>query len=124
MARPISNDLRKRVLDDVLAGMSRRQAAIKYNVSPSFAVKLVNKHKETGDYSPRKMGGDTRSYIAPYEETISELIEKDKSINLVEIEKQLESKIERTISKSAVDRFLSKIKIKYKKNSFCNRARL
>ena len=118
MARPISNDLRKRVLDDVSAGMSRRQAAKKYSVSPSFVVKLASKHKETGDYSPKKMGGDRRSYLMPHKETIVKLIEKDKSITLVEMAKQLESKIERTVSKSAVDRFLHKIEINYKKNSF------
>jgi transposase len=58
MARPISTDLRERlVLAVERDGISARAAAARFDVSVSSAIKWVRRQRETGNVSPGKMGG-------------------------------------------------------------------
>jgi putative transposase len=58
MARPYSSDLRERVVRAVEEeGLSRRQAAERYGVGVSTAIRLVQLFRETGGVAPGKMGG-------------------------------------------------------------------
>jgi putative transposase len=58
MGRPYSGDLRERVVRAVEEeGLSRRQAAARYGVSVSTAIRLVQRFRETGGVAPGKMGG-------------------------------------------------------------------
>ena len=43
MAAPLSQDLRKRLVDEVEQGRSARQAAARFAVSASAAIKLVRR---------------------------------------------------------------------------------
>ena len=58
MAKPLSMDLRERVVAAVLMeGMSARGAAVRFGVSESSAIKWVRRHRETGSVAPSRMGG-------------------------------------------------------------------
>lgn len=58
MTKPLSNDLRERVVAAVeREGLSRRQAAARFGVAPSAAVKWVRRFRETGSVGPARMGG-------------------------------------------------------------------
>lgn len=58
MARPISTDLRERlVLAVERDGISARAAAARFDVSVSSAIKWVRRHRETGSVAPGKIGG-------------------------------------------------------------------
>lgn len=58
MAKPLSMDLRERVVAAVLReGMSARGAAARFGVSESSAIKWVRRHRETGSVAPSRMGG-------------------------------------------------------------------
>ena len=61
MAEPLSTDLRKRVVDAVNGGMSRRQAAAHFKVGASSAIRWVAQSLATGDVTPKRQGGDRRS---------------------------------------------------------------
>src|SRR3979409_884276 len=56
MGKPYSIDLRERVQAEVEGGQSRRAAARRYNVSASFAVKLVDLVSRTGSAQPAPPG--------------------------------------------------------------------
>ena len=58
---PLSTDLRKRVVDAVNGGMSRRQAAAHFKVGASSAIRWVAQSLATGDVTPKRQGGDRRS---------------------------------------------------------------
>ena len=65
MARAYSLDLRERLVAAVLeGGMSRRQAAERFDVAISTAVKWVDLYRQTGSVAPRKMGGHKPKKIA------------------------------------------------------------
>jgi transposase len=58
MGKPCSLDLRERVVSAVEGeGMSRNQAAARFGVAPSSAIKWVARFRATGSAEPGKMGG-------------------------------------------------------------------
>ena len=61
MTKPLSQDLRVRVIAAVESGMSRRAAAERFGIAPSAAVKWMRRFRETGSPAPRPQGGDKRS---------------------------------------------------------------
>jgi transposase len=65
MARAYSRDLRERVVGSVERdGLSRREAALRYGVGVSTAIKWVQRFRETGDVAPGKMGGNRPKNIS------------------------------------------------------------
>jgi transposase-like protein len=48
MARPYSDDLRERVVEAVEAGASRREAADRFEIAPSSAIKWLQRWHEGG----------------------------------------------------------------------------
>ena len=62
MTKPLSNDLRERLVSAVDSGLSRRSAARRFGVAASTAIKWVNRWRRTGDVGPRPQGGDHRSH--------------------------------------------------------------
>ena len=58
MVRPISTDLRERLILAVQRdGISARAAAARFGVSVSSSVKWVQRHRATGSVAPSKIGG-------------------------------------------------------------------
>ena len=57
MTRPYSVDLRRRVVGAVEAGLSRRAAARRFEVSGSFVVKLMQRWRRGGTAAPERYGG-------------------------------------------------------------------
>ncbi len=60
MTAPLSQDLRERIVRAVAQGRSARQAAQRFEVSPSTAVKLMQRVRQTGSTAPGKIGGHRR----------------------------------------------------------------
>ena len=60
MGKPISVDLRDRVVAAVRGGMSRRQAAARFGVSISSAIRWTSLLRRMGDVRPKRQGGDKR----------------------------------------------------------------
>ena len=58
MAKPLSLDLRERVVAAVEAeGLSRHEAASRFGVGVSTAINWVRRFRETGSVAPGQMGG-------------------------------------------------------------------
>ncbi len=56
MTAPLSQDLRTRIRRAVEAGSSIRQAAKRFEVSPSAAIKLMQRVRRTGSTAPAQIG--------------------------------------------------------------------
>ena len=61
MGNPLSLDLRERVVAVVDSGLSRRQAAARFSVSPTSAIRWCRR-KASGNLAPARQGGDRRSH--------------------------------------------------------------
>lgn len=58
MGKPLSNDLRERVVAAVeTGGLSRRQAAAHFGVSVTAAINWVARYRKTGSVAPSQIGG-------------------------------------------------------------------
>ncbi|NMA97571.1 MAG: IS630 family transposase [Phyllobacteriaceae bacterium] len=86
MAQPLSMDLRSRLLAAVDGGLSCRAAAIRFGVAPSTAIRWHAQRRETGEFTPKRQGGDMRSRRV--EERASDILalwEARKDISLEEL---------------------------------------
>jgi transposase len=61
MAKPLSMDLRKRVVRAISEGMSRRAAAARFGVSAASAVRWAALQRDRGKPAAKPQGPDTRS---------------------------------------------------------------
>ena len=103
MTRPLSDDLRRRVVTAVDGGMSRRGAAKRFGIAPSTAIKWVRAWRLTGSYRPRPQGGDRRSHrIEARAEVVLALVEETPDMTLAEIAAHLESEHGLRVSQSTV----------------------
>jgi transposase len=120
MARPYSNDLRARVIEDIEAGASRREAAERYELSPSVVVIWAQRWKETGSVAAKPSGGST-SPLEEHAEFILGLVAAQPDLTLDEIVAAMRK---RRIpgSRTAVWRFFHRRHVTYKKNSVCGGA--
>ena len=74
MPAPISMDLRLRIVRAVERGSSIRAAARRFAVSPSAAVKLMQRVRATGSAAPARYGGHRRPLLAPYQTQLTGLV--------------------------------------------------
>jgi transposase len=86
MTKPLSDDIRIRIISAVDAGMSCRAAADRFSVVPSTAINVVRRHRETGEISSKPQGGDRRSgRVEAHATAILGLIKNQRDITLAEI---------------------------------------
>ena len=115
MPKPYSIDLRSRVIADVEAGASRREAAVQYGVSPSVVVIWAQRFDETGSVAAKPSGGST-SPLEDYADFLLGLIKNKPDMTLDEIVAAMhKQKIDG--SRSAVWRFFERREISFKKKS-------
>lgn len=123
MTKPLSQDLRRRVIQAIEAGMSRRAAAARFGIAPSAAVKWHRLWRETGSVEPRAQGGDKRSdRIEALAQAILGYLKAAPDITLVEIAQRLEAEQGERFAPSTVHRFFQRRGITFKKNRACQRA--
>ena len=90
MSKPLSVDLRERVVAAVDGGLSRRKAAERFGVSISSAIRWTSLRRRTGDVRPKRQGGDKRSArIEAHGPLILSLVEARRDITLLELQAAL-----------------------------------
>jgi transposase len=105
MPRPLSLDLRERIVEAVEAGSSRREAAEQFEVSVSCAIKLVQRWERTGSVAPAPMGSRKPFTLAAHADRVRALLAARPDATLDELHAQLRGEGV-TVSRSAVGRFL------------------
>ena len=86
MGKPLSMDLRERVIAAIDTGLSRRAAAARYGIAASTAIRWDNERRETGSFAPKPQGGDTRSRkIESQANLIHAALEETPDITLAEL---------------------------------------
>ena len=74
MARPLSDDLRERVVARHEAGESTRSVALVFGIAPSTVSKWACRRRETGSVKPALLGGYRRRLLEPHRETVHALV--------------------------------------------------
>ncbi len=123
MTRPLSNDLRERVIGVVAGGLSRRAAAERFGIAVATAVRWVRNWRESGSAAPRRQGGDRRSHrIEAHAEELLGLVATTPDITLQELAEHLRKAHGLRVVESTVWRFLDRHGMTFKKNRARQRA--
>ena len=118
MPKACSGDLRERVIDAVEEGATRREAAERFDVSASSAVKWFQSWRWEGRRAPKPRGG-SRSPLEDHAEAVLGLVSERPDWTLVELVVALR-KQRIPSSRSALWRFLERHGISFKKKA-CER---
>jgi transposase len=122
MTAPLSQDLRQRLVASVENGSSIRQAAMRYSVSISAAIKLIRRVRETGSLKPAQIGGYRRPVLEPHEALLRELIDGNSDITLAEIQTELSHRVNLTPDLSTIHHHLHRLGLRRKKVAKSRRA--
>jgi transposase len=116
MVRPLSQDLRDRVIAVVDGGMSCHAAAERFGIAVSSAVRWVRAWRAEGRVTALPQGGDLRSHhVEAYRDVILAAIEAEVDITLVELADLLHSQHGASFAPSTVWRFLDRHDLTFKK---------
>jgi putative transposase len=116
MVRPLSNDLRERVVAAVGAGESCRSVARRFGVSVSSVVKWSQRHKTTGSVAPGKMGGHRKRVLDAHRSFILARLGEMPHLTLHGLKDELVARGVK-VSHNAVWLFLRREGLSFKKNS-------
>jgi transposase len=118
MSKSYSMDLRSRVVAAVAGGSSRREAARRFGISPSCAVKLLARVQTTGSAEPgrrgRRPGGGK---LGQFEAIVIAWVEEKPDITLPELARRLEQVHGVKAHPSALSRRLGRVGWTYKKSA-------
>jgi transposase len=113
MPKPYSEEFRIRVIEDVVTGASRREAAEHYGIS--LVVIWAQRFVETGSVAAKPSGGST-SPLEKHARFLLALIAEQPDMTLDEIVAAMRKR-KIAGSRSAVCRFFDRRNISFKKNS-------
>lgn len=116
MTRPLSNDLRERVVAAVRGGESCRAVASRFGVAVSSVVKWSQRYRATGSVAPGKMGGHCRPVLEPHRAFIQERISQTPHLTLHGLKAELAARGVK-VSHNAVWMFLRREGLRFKKNA-------
>ena len=116
MPKPLSFDLRARVLAAVDAGLSCRQAGERFGVSASSAIRWAALHRSDGDARPKSQGGDRLSHkTEAHAGLIRAALDEVPDLTLPELKVKLAGQ-GASVSVAALWRFCRRHKLTRKKN--------
>jgi transposase len=115
MAKPLSMDLRERVLACIGGGVSGRQAGERFGVSAASVSRWRTRQREQGDAQPRAQGGDRKSHrIDAHQATIMTLLEAAPDLTIEELRNSM-SEQGLSFGYGTIRRFFERHKITRKK---------
>jgi putative transposase len=121
MTRPLSNDLRERVVAALAGGESCRAVAARFGVGVSSVVKWSQRYRATGSVAPGKMGGHRKRVLEPYRAFIVERIRQIPHLSLHALKAELAERGMK-VSHNTVWLFLRREGLRFKKNTARSRA--
>ena len=116
MPAPMSLDLRLRIVHAVERGSSIREAAQRFAVSPSAAIKLMQRVRTTGSAAPARYGGHRRPLLAPYEADLKALVAATPDITLAELRAELHRRCGLVAGLSTIHNALRRSGLRHKKS--------
>jgi transposase len=123
MPHPLSPDIRRRLVECVEEGLSRRKAAVRLKTAASTAINVLKRWEETGSVEPHPRGGFRHGKLKPHREFILGIVAKRPDITMPELAAELLAGKGVEIDPSNLSKFLIGCGLSFKKNSSGKRAR-
>jgi transposase len=116
MPAPMSLDLRLRIVRAVERGSSIRDAARRFAISPSAAIKLMQRVRATGSPAPARFGGHRRPLLARHETDLARLVAASPDMTLAELQAALKRRFGLTAGLSTIHNTLRRLGLRLKKS--------
>lgn len=116
MTKAYSLDLRRRVVQFVDGGHSRRKAAARFDVSAAFVVKLVAAWHRTGSYAAKSEGGWRYSKLDPHRAWLERRVDEKADITMPELACELAAAKGVHVAPATLSRWYLRNGYRYKKN--------
>jgi transposase len=114
MGKPYSLDLRERIIGFIEGGGSRRDAADHFGVSPSCAIKLVDRFRRTASAAPGRRGGSVAK-LAAHKDFLLERVKEKPDITMPELAAALKAETGTEAAPASLSRFLIRHGQRFKK---------
>lgn len=114
--RPLSNDLRERVVAAVDAGATCRLVAARIGVAASTVVKWSQRYRATGSVAPGKVGGHRKRVLEAHRAFIRKGIDQTRHLTLHKLKDELVNRGV-VVSHNTVWMFLRREGLSFKKNA-------
>jgi len=115
MGKPLSLDLRQRIVRFVEAGHSCRSAAAKFDVSASCVVKLMQRWRRTGSFAPARQGRPVGGRFDGLHDFLIRTVEAQPDITMPELAERLWQAHTLEADPSVLSRCLIRLGFSYKK---------
>jgi len=117
MPRPLSEDLRKRIVEKREEGYSEADVSQMFGVSTSSVYRFCKQEREHGHLRPEKMGQPEGSRLDQHQECLRAWIKNEPGLTLEELTERCAERLEVFVHHTTVMRVLHKWGYRYKKNS-------
>ena len=117
MTAPLSQDLRERLVRAVEGCSTIRQAARRFAVSASAAIKLMQRVRQTGSTAPAKIGGYRRPRLEAHADDLRAIVSSQAGITLCEIKAALAARGIAVKALSTIADMLHRLGLSHKKRA-------
>lgn len=117
MTRPYSMDLRERVVAAIFSeGMTRHEAAARFGIAVSSAIKWAARYRSTGSVAPSKIGGYKPKTLRGGHEAWLIARCQEKEFTISQLVEELQSVRSLKVDRRSVWEFLHRHGLSHKKN--------
>jgi putative transposase len=110
-------DLRRRIVEAVAQGSSIRAAARRFAVSPSAAIKLMQRLQATGSAAADRYGGHRRPLLEPYRAELERMVAAEPDLTLAELQQRLRERHAVAVGLSTLHAALRRLGLRHKKRA-------
>src|ERR1700744_2314855 len=121
--RPLSQDLRQRIIAARERGEGTGEVCRRFKVSRKSVERFWNEHCRTGQCLPKQIGGYRRSRLAPHAHRLQRWIQAQPDLSLVELQQRCREQLAISIGLTALWHGPRHLWLSFKKNDARRRAR-
>ena len=120
--RPLSQDLRQRIIAARERGEGTGEVCKRFGVSRKSVERFWNEHCRTGQCRPKQIGGYRRSRLAQHDRLLQSWIEAKPDLTLGELQQRCRTRLQVSIGITALWHRLRRLGLSLKKNDARRRA--
>jgi transposase len=120
--RPLSEDLRRRIVAAREKGAGTGEVCQRFGVSRSSVERFWKQHGLTGHCRPKQIGGYRRSRLAKHARKLRQWIARQADLTLAELQQRCRERLGVQIGLNALWHQLDRLGLSYKKNAARRRA--
>ena len=120
--RPLSEDLRQRIIQARADGAGTGEVCQRFDVSRKSVERFWNQQQTSGHCRPKQIGGYRISRLKQHEKRLRRWIAERADLTLVELQQRCQKDLEVKIGLTALWHRLDRLGLSYKKNDARRRA--